>query len=367
MKKASLMSAAGMGSKGSDIRVGIDLGDKCSHWSAMDRTTGELRQGIVEMTREGIRACFGEMQQGVIVMEAGQHSYWVCRQLRALGHQAEVLPPDVLRQGSGKRRQRNDSKDADALREWAYDVGRARVKTLWQRSEEDQRWLMAARLRDAAVRARAGLSSGVRLSVKQLGERIRDCDVDYIAVHAREDLSGELLPLVEPMLTQIEGLSETIKKYDEQLEECLARRPEAKRLLELPGLGPVTLSVLMATAGDAARFLRSRDFPAYYGLVPGQDQSGEHDPQLRITKTGDSLGRKLLVEWAHRMMKKNAPDCALKRWALSLAGEGKNKIRKRKAVVALARKLATMLHRLWVSGEAYDPWYGKKAPTENAA
>jgi transposase len=358
--KKHIETGVGMGVEGSDIRVGIDLSDKHSRWIATDRTTGEIRGGWIQMTPAAVRACFGEMQPSVFVMEAGTHSHWLCLELRALGHRAEVLPADVLRQGSGKQRRRNDSKDAAGLMELAGDVERPRTKTLWQRPDEYQEDLILMRLRDGVVRARAMLATMVRSSVKQFGERIRACDVEYLPKHAREDLSARMLTFVEPSLEQLEQLTRTVAEYDIRVDAYLARRPESERLLSIPGVGKVTVGTIMAVAGDPSRFRNGRDFGAYLGLVPGEDQSGMHDPQLRITKAGDALARKVLVECAQRMIGKLGVDCALKRWALNIAGDGKNKIRKKKAVVALARKLAVLLHHLWVSGERYDVRRGMK-------
>lgn len=284
-----------------------------------------------------------------------------------MGHHAFVVPADVLRQGSGQRRRRNDAKDADGLRDIAGDIGSARVKKLWQRPDVYQRDLMLMRLREAAVSARATLATVVRSSVKQFGERVRKCDVEYLPKHAREDLDADILTYVEPLLKQIEELNTTVAQYDVQVEAYLARRPESARLLSIPGIGPVTVGVVMAIAGEPGRFRRHGDFSAYVGLVPREDQSGEHDPQLGITKAGDRLARKVLVECAQRWMGKQGVDCALRRWALALAGDGKNKIRKRKAVIALARKLAELLLLLWRSGAEYDPWHGVTRPDAEAA
>jgi transposase len=124
MQKSS-GTLAGMGTKGSDIRVGLDLSDKQSRWSARDLSTGEVRTGVVEMTPAGLERCFEGVEHCTVVMEAGTHSHWVCRQLRMKGHRGEVLPADVLREGNGKKRRRNDAKDADALLEHAVDSTRS--------------------------------------------------------------------------------------------------------------------------------------------------------------------------------------------------------------------------------------------------
>ena len=238
------------------------------------------------------------------------------------------------------------------------------MKKLWQRSDEHQRDLVLMRMRNAVVEARASLVSTVRGTVKQFGERVSKCDVEYFAGRARTELSAGVLALVELVLGQIDELNKAVAQYDEQVKAYLAQRPEAARLLAVPGVGDVTVGTFMAYVGEASRFAHSRDVPAHFGLVPGLDQSGKHDPQLRITKVGDAMMRRCFLECARGIMGPYGKDSALRRWALALAGDGRNKIRNNKAAVALARKLAVLLHRLWVTGEAYDPWYGTKAGTE---
>jgi len=363
MKKSS-ETLAGMGTKGSDIRVAIDLSDQQSRWEARDLSTGEVRRGVLQMTPAGLERCFAGAEPCTVVMEAGTHSHWLCAQLRKMGHRAEVLPADVLREGSGKRRRRNDAKDTTDLLEHAVDIDRPREKKLWQRPDEYQRDLALMRMRNAVVEARASFVNTVRGIVKPFGERVSRCDVEYFVGRARAELSEGMLALVEPVLGQIEELNKAVAQYDKQVRAYLARRPEAARLLAVPGVGEVTVGAFMAYVGEAGRFARSRDVPAHIGLVPGLDQSGEHDPQLRITKVGDRMMRRNFLECARGIMGPFGKDSALRRWALALAGDGRNKIRKNKAAVALARKLAVLLHRLWVSGEAYDPWYGTKAGTK---
>jgi transposase len=108
------------------------------------------------------------------------------------------------------------------------------------------------------------------------------------------------------------------------------------------------------TVEDQQRFEKSRDVGCYVGLRPKRSQSGQSDPQLRITKEGDSYLRKMLVQGAHRVLSARAPDTDLKRWGQKLGGRGGQNAKKR-AIVAVARKLAILLHRLWVTGEVYEP------------
>ena len=110
----------------------------------------------------------------------------------------------------------------------------------------------------------------------------------------------------------------------------------------------------MLTLDDPQRFGSSRDVGAYLGMIPRRRDSSESRPELRISKEGDRYLRSLLVQAAHYILSRRGPDTDLKRWGLRLAGAG-GKVAKRKAVVAVARKLGVLLHRLWVSGEKYEP------------
>ena len=366
MKKLS-ETLAGMGIEGSDIRVGLDVSDKQSHWSAVDQLTGEVWRGRMTTTREGAEACFGQARRCTIVFEAGMHSNWLYWKLTELGHRVGVLPSDVLREGSGKRRRRNDAKDAANLMELAADFERPRVKKIWQRTEEQQRDLALLSARDTAVRARAMLANAARGHAKQFGERIGAHSVESLPKYARQELSARTLVLVEPLLAEVESLTRAVQSYDQDVEAYLARRPEAARMRKVCGVGAVTTAVLLAVEGEPRRFKRNRDIGPYLGLVPDQDQSGEDDPQLHITKAGNALARRTLLQAAYFIMSKRGEDCRLKRWALARIGDGKNKALKKRIAVAVARKLAVMLHHLWVSGEEYDPFRGLKPQEQGAA
>lgn len=356
----------GWGVAGSDIRIGLDVSDKSCRWAGVDLSTGEVREGRMATTPEGVRESFMEAGRCVVVMEAGTHSAWLARRLNELGHRGVVVDARILDTGSGRRRRKNDESDARGLMEAARDVGRARVKELWQRPREYQEDLSLMRMRDAMVRARALMANATRGAVKQFGERIAPHSVESLAKSAREELSEGMRTLVEPALEQIEQTTKGIAKYDRLVAAYLLRRPESSRLLQVHGVGPVTTGVFMAVIGDPKRFKRSRDVAAYLGLVPGQEQSGEEDPQLRISKAGDDLARRTLLQCAHLIMSNRGEDSALRRWALKLAGDGKNKTRKKKAAVAVARKLATLLHQLWLTGEEYEPMRGVPKEEEGA-
>lgn len=122
----------------------------------------------------------------------------------------------------------------------------------------------------------------------------------------------------------------------------------------MKGVGPITALTFVLTLDNAERFRKSRDVGSFLGLRPKSRQSGDSDPEMRISKEGDRYLRVLLVQGAQYILSRKGPDTDLKRWGQNIAQKGKKKA-KRRAVVAVARKLAILLHHLWVSGEPYEP------------
>jgi len=137
------------------------------------------------------------------------------------------------------------------------------------------------------------------------------------------------------------------------------RYPRTRLLRQVPGVGPVTALAFVLALADPSRFRSSRSVGAYLGLRPRRSDSGESMPELRITKAGNGAVRRLLVQCAQYILGPFGPESDLRGWGLKLAGRG-GKRAKRVAVVAVARKLSVLLHRLWVSGENYDPLRNSK-------
>jgi transposase len=163
------------------------------------------------------------------------------------------------------------------------------------------------------------------------------------------------MPALEPVLEQIGSLTERIRQYDRKLEEVSEEHyPQTELLRQVEGVGPLTALTFVLTLEDPHRFERSRSVGAYLGLVPATDRSGESDPQKRISKEGDEMLRKLLVSSAHYVLGPFGSDSDLRRHGEKIASRG-GKNAKKRAAVATARKLAVLLHSLWVSAEVYDP------------
>jgi len=332
--------------------VGIDLGDKVSHYAVLGKGKEFLDEGKIATTEDGFRRQFGHWKPARIALEAGTHSRWVAPLLSGMGHEVIVANPRQLKALTQSTR-KNDAEDARKLALYARaDVGI--LQPVQQRSQEAQRELLKLQTREAVVRVRAHLTSTVRGLVKGFGNRVRPCSTQGFVEVARESLPESLRTILQPVLDVIELATELIRQADQQVERMVKEHPVAWRLDQVPGVGPVTAMAYVLTLEDPGRFRQSRKVGSYFGLTPWSHQSGESDPQRGITKAGNELVRRLLVQCAHRLLGPKGVDCAIRRWGLHLAGDGKNKKLKKRAVVAVARKLAVLLHVLWVSGKPFE-------------
>lgn len=234
------------------------------------------------------------------------------------------------------------------------------------RGEAAQMDLAVIRARAELIAARTKLISSARGLVKPMGARLKKCDADQVTARLGASLSEGAQAVIGPMLKTVEGISEQIGKYDKQIEEIAKRYPEVKLLQQVYGVGPLIAVTYVLTLEDAERFAHSRDVGAYLGLTRKQRDSGESQPELGISKAGDRLLRSLLVQGAHCILRKGGPESDLRVWGLGKMGKGGKRAKKR-AIVAVARKLAVLLHHLWATGEVYDPQYNRKAVEAAAA
>jgi transposase len=186
------------------------------------------------------------------------------------------------------------------------------------------------------------------------------CPARSFHKRASEHIPEALLAALGPILEQIGSLTERIRQYDRQLEAISKEHyPETDLLRRVEGIGPLTALTFVLTLEDPHRFEKSRLVGAYLGLVPATDRSGDSDPQKRISKEGDQMLRKLLVSSAHYILGPFGSDSDLRRHGEKIASRG-GKNSKKRAAVAVARKLSVLLHRLWVTGEIYDPLYNTR-------
>jgi len=170
-----------------------------------------------------------------------------------------------------------------------------------------------------------------------------------------KDLNCELREALNPLLEEIESLNARIAEYDTRIEQMAKEvYPEVARLKQVKGVGPLIALTYVLTLDNPHRFRRSRDVGCFVGLRPGRRNSGMSEPQLHISKEGDRYLRTLLVQGAHYILGPFGQDSDLRRWGLKLSERGGRNAKKR-AVIAVARKLAVLLHKWWVSKEVYEP------------
>ncbi len=347
------------------ITVGMDMGDKNHSICVLD-AEGEVRERTtLANTAVAIQKYFGALPPCRIALEAGTHSGWISRLLEGLKHEVLVGNPRKLRV-IWDSDDKNDARDAEMLARIArFDP--QLLHPIHHRGQAAHTDLAVIKARDMLVKARSMLIAHARGTVKTLGQRISPCSAE--AFHARllDEMPAELRSALEPVMKSIEDLSVRIRHYDQLLGKlCTQDYPETEGLRAISGVGPVTALAYVLTIEERSRFAKSRDVGPFLGLVPKRDQSGQTDKQLHITKAGDSYLRRLLVGSAQYILGPFGPDCDLRRFGLKLAERG-GKNAKRRAVVAVARKLAVMMHHLWTSGEAYDPCYRQTKKQGKAA
>ena len=331
------------------ITIGMDLGDKASRYCVLGDNGDVLSEGIVATTKKAMTQKFAGMRRCRIAMEVGTHSPWLSRLLTRLGFEVIVANARQVKLISGSSR-KNDRMDAQMLARLAR-VDPQLLRPIRHRSEQAQADLMSIRIRAALVEARTSLVNAARGFAKAMGERLPACDTDSMGVERMESLPEGLRDTLKPLLEQVESLTEKIKESDVKIEQIARTQyPETELLTQVHGVGTLIALTFVLTLEDRERFQKSRDVGCYVGLRPKQSESGQSQPQLGITKEGDVYLRKLLVQGAHCILSRRGPDTDLKRWGLKLASRG-GKNAKKRAVVAVARKLAVLLHRLWVCGE----------------
>lgn len=335
------------------MTIGIDLGDKKSDVCVLDDAGAVFWRGEFPSTREGTATFLRGFERARVVMEVGQHSRWASAIAQELGHEVIVANPTYVRliyAGITK----TDKHDAEALARLAR-LDPALLHGIHHRSRSAQAALAIVKSRDLMVRTRTDLVNHVRMVVKADGSRIKKCDANQFAKNARGEIPDALSLALIPILDAIEELTKRIRAMESLIERVArVRFPETERLLQVKGVGAVTALAFVLTLEDAKRFADPRSVGPYLGLVPKRRQSGELDPHLRISKAGDGYLRRLLVNCAHYITGPLGPDCDLRRYGHRLAPPG-SKTRKKRAVVAVARKLAVLLVRLWQTGATYEP------------
>jgi transposase len=354
MKKTSTVASSGKQiCRGKKLTIGLDLGDRWSFYCVMDEAGQVIWEQKLPTTSEALQQTFGKIPRSLIALETGTHSPWVSRLLTELGHEVIVAHAQKV-QWITKSSRKDDRHDARTLARLAR-VDPELLGPVRHRSVKAQLHLTVIRARAELVSARTALVNAARGLVKSYGQRLPKCGTYQVSREVATVLSTELRDVLEPLLQEIESLNERIKEYDGRMEKIAKEMyPEVSLLKQVKGVGTQIALTYVLTIEDPYRFAKSREVGCFLGLRPGRRNSGESEPQEGISKEGDRYLRTMMVQGAHYILGPFGADSDLRRWGLKLAERG-GKNAKKRAVVAVARKLAVLLHRLWVGGEVYEP------------
>jgi len=335
------------------LTIGVDLGDRWSFYCVLDEAGKIILEQKVATTPEGMKQTFARIPRSLMALETGTHSPWVSRLLTELGHQVIVAHAQKVELIT-KSNRKDDRHDARTLARLAR-IDPELLGPVRHRSAQAQIHLTVIRARAELVSARTALVNAARGLVKSFGQRLPKCGTQQVSRDLAAGLNTELREVLQPLLQEIESLNQRIQEYDQRMEKIAQEvYPQVSLLKQVKGVGTQIALTFVLTIEDPYRFAKSRQVGCFLGLRPGRRNSGESEPQKKISKEGDRYLRTMMVQGAHYILGPFGADSDLRRWGLKLAERG-GKNAKKRAVVAVARKLAVLLHRLWVSGEVYEP------------
>jgi transposase len=339
--------------------LGLDLSDRQAHFHVQQGDGRTLTTGKVAMERDDLAKLFAQWNGCRLVIEAGCHSPWVSRLGHECGLEVMVANPRQIELIT-KSDRKTDPADAEKL----ADLGRSNPKLLApivHRTEAAQSHLAVQRARNEAVRSRTGMINHARGVLKSHGHRAPSVSPECFGTRAAASIPPELTAALKPMLELINAVSKQVKSYDKEIVRLGTEQyPVVHVLQQISGVGPILSLTFVLTLENPWRFESGRQVSAFVGLVPRKKSSGKSDPQMHITKAGDRELRRLLVLAANYILGRFGPDCDLRRFGMKIAGSGTDKAAKKRARVAVARKLAVLMHHLWRTGEIYDPLYMAK-------
>jgi transposase len=344
------------------LTVGVDLADRSSAICVVGPDGKVVRRETIPTCADALRARFSEGIYDRVVIEACTNAPWVGWLLEECGQRLLVAHPRSIGL-IHKATRKNDQRDAEKLARLAR-ADESLVHPTHLRSRERQETLSDIRARAALVATRTHLVNTTRALAKMVGTRLPRCTPGGLPDMIAElpDHCSTLRATLQPLSASIVELGAQIRSTEKKLTRHCERFPETRRMLGIHGVGPVTALTFALVIDDPQRFPRTRDVGPYLGLAPRQDQTGDSDPSLHISKAGNRYLRGLLTQCAKKILSKNAPDTDLKRWGLRLAGNG-GKRAKHVATVAVARRLAVTLLAIWKSGNDYEPNRGDAMTT----
>ena len=334
--------------------VAIDLGSRKSQ-ICVRSSQGEILEEKRWETWDLKRYLEGRPKSRVIV-ESCAEAFGLAVMAKELGHEMRIVPATLVRTlGVGARRTKTDQRDARALSEVSCRVDLPSVHVPKPESREKKTF---CGMRDALVSARTKVINTVRGWLRGQGRRLGKGSTPTFPERVRTACGAELPSYVERQLKAVDGLTAEIKEADRELEELAERDEICRRLMTVPGVGPLTAVRFVAALDEVGRFANAHQLESYLGLVPGEHSSADRQQRLSITKAGPRALRWVLVQaaWALRTQCRQPKAIPLQLWAHQV----ELRRGKRTATVALARKLAGILFAIWRDGTEYDGSRGAK-------
>lgn len=328
--------------------IGVDVSDRESKICVMNRDCG-MNSVIIETTcattKEGFGECFDKFDRSwPVVFETGTHCRWMKQHFESLGFSTVVANPAEVKLivDSNAKSDKSDARKLARLALAGFDL----LKPVKLRDEIYQRMLRYHESRLLLIECRNSMICQVRCYAKSCGFRIPECAAEKFHETDKSLWPTEFEQMIWPTMDAIKTLNQKIAAFNVMIKE-LAEQPAFKkqvdRAREVHGVGLIGATVLIAAiGGDVDRFEHARDIGPYIGMVPKKSQSGDSDPQLGMTKAGNELVRKVLVECANVVMKSNARDTDLKLKGLRISSRG-GKIARKKAKIAVARGIAVQI------------------------
>ena len=340
------------------LTIGLDVGDDRSYACVLDREGVSKEVFSFRTDLEGLTRRF-DRQTARVVLEAGPHSRWISQCLSGMGHEVVVVDPRKLGLVA-KSHCKTDRRDAEILAMLGTASGSRRLLgKVEHRSEEAQCDLAVLVTRDHFVRQRTMNINRVRGVLKSFGIRVPRMSTRSFHTKAAQYVPAALLPALLPILEETLSLQIRIKRLEDQIKQIAPRYPQIERLQAIFGVGRIIALVYLLSLGEPTRFKRSRSVGPFFGLTPRIFQTGRTDLQLSIARSGNPFVRRHLIQAAQCVLREKSPDCDLKRYGKKIEARG-GRYPKKRAVVAVARKLAVLMHQLLVDATPYDPWYALK-------
>ena len=335
------------------ITIGMDLGNEKHAVCALDESGQILFRKDIDNKPEVLEPFFREHAGATVAMETGLCCRWISALAKACGCEAVVCNARKL-SAIWQNQHKNDENDALLLAQLTR-ADRRLVHPVALRDDEHHEIVQIIELRAVAVAQRTQAVNAVRGLCKACGVFIPGCDASCFHKVAADAIPRETAWKFRPMLRHLKETESLIRRYDKMLVKYAGAHfgEEVELLQTIPGVGTVTACAFVAFVDDMRRFRKARDAGVYFGLTPAQDNSRTQDKPKRITKAGNGIMRSLLVNATNYILRKSSPDTALKRHGMAICARG-GKVAKRKAKVAVARKLATVMFAMLRSGKPYE-------------